>query len=75
MKIKVKIGDNENKDYSNEVEAEINGIDWLIYQDSFEHTTLKEYDRAFEHICDAIQSQNDIPYNWYIDGKIEEIDK
>lgn len=73
MRIRVTIGDNENKDYRKEVEAEISSIDWLVYKDCFEYCTYEEYVKAFDNICDDIQAQNNLPYDWYIDGKIKEV--
>lgn len=67
MRITAIIGDNDNRDYKNKVYAEINSIDWLVYQDGLEHCSFEQYDNAWNNITDAIEAQNDLPYEWYVD--------
>ena len=72
MRIRVTICDNDNKYYRKEVEAEINSIDWLVYKDSFEHCAYEEFTKAWDNICNDIQAQNDLPYDWHVVGEIKE---
>ena len=67
MRIKAIVGSNYHCNHKKKVYAEINGIDWLVYQDALEHCSSEQYDNAWNNICDAIEAQNDLPYYWYVD--------
>ena len=73
MRIRLTICDYENEDYRKEIEAEINSMDWLVYKDGLEHCAFEEFAKALHSICNDIEAQNDLPYHWYVDGKIKEV--
>ena len=71
MNVKAIIKDNDNKDYVKEATARISGMDYLIYEDCMNTCTSEEYDRAWNRICDAFSSQNNLPESWYIEGDLQ----
>lgn len=75
--VKVKIGDNDNKDYSKSVQVELNSIDYLIIKDSMEYCSSEEFDTSWERLVQAVEKQRQVwlPCEWYIKGTIEFLEK
>lgn len=75
--VKVKIGDNENKDFNDTVQVEINSIDYVIIKDNMETCSYDEFDTSWDRLVRAIERQTQIwlPCEWYIKGGIEFVDK
>lgn len=70
--VKTIIKDNDNDNYKLEAQAYVNGKDLLIYKDCMNTCSCEEYDRAWNNICGELSNQNDLPYNWYADKRVEE---
>ena len=74
MKIKVKIGDNENRNYSNIVYAIVSDDLWNTYknldEEDDDYWTVKE--ECWDRLCDAVEYQNNLPLGWYVEKDFEE---
>ena len=74
MKIKVKIGDNENRNYSEIVYAVVSDNLWNKYKnldiEDDDYWTVK--DECWDRLCDAVEHQNTLPLEWYVEKDFEE---
>jgi hypothetical protein len=72
---KVKIGDNDNNNFTEYVKVELNSIDYLVIQDSMGVCGSEEFDASWNRLVGAIerQTQCHLPREWYID-RIENIE-
>ena len=75
--VSVKIGDNNNALFSENVQVEINSIDYLVIQDSMEICSSEEFDISWERFIKEIerQSQVRLPREWYTYGEVEFLEK
>jgi hypothetical protein len=72
MLVNVRIGDNDNKDFSKLIQVELNSIDCLVIKDSMEFCDSEEFDNSWNRLIIAIErkARYDLPREWYVD-KIE----
>ena len=72
MLVNVRIGDNDNKDFTKLIQVELNSIDCLVIKDSMEFCDSEEYDKSWNRLIIAIERKvrYDLPREWYVD-KIE----
>lgn len=72
MLVNVRIGDNDNKDFTKLVQVELNSIDCLVIKDRMEFCDGDEYDKSWNKLVMAIERKTryDLPSEWYVD-KIE----
>lgn len=72
MLVNVRIGDNDNKDFTKLVQVELNSIDCLVIKDSMVFCDGDEYDKSWNKLIMAIERKTryDLPSEWYVD-KIE----
>ena len=70
--VNVRIGDNDNKDFTKLVQVELNSIDCLVIKDSMEFCDSEEFDTSWNNLVRAIERQTQcyLPREWYVD-KIE----
>jgi hypothetical protein len=70
--VNVKIGDNDNKNFTKLVQVELNSIDCLVIKDSMEFCDSEEYDKSWNRLIIAIERKEryNLPREWYVD-KIE----
>ena len=75
--VNVRIADNDNELFSQNVQVEINSIDYLIIQDNMEICSGEEFDTSWDRLVKAIESQKQVclPCEWYIYGEIEFLEK
>lgn len=75
--IKVKIGDNDNKGFTNIVQVVINSIDYLVIKDNMEACSCEEFDTSWDRLVEAVERQGQVylPREWYIKGIVEFVDK
>lgn len=75
--VNVKIADNNNELFSQNVQVEINSIDYLIIQDNIGACSSEEFDTSWDRLVKAIESQKQVwlPCEWYIYGEIEFLEK
>lgn len=70
-KVNVKIGDNDNYDFSMAATVSISETDYRILEDCMNTYSCDEYDEAWCRLCDAITSQvSALPYRWFVDGPV-----
>lgn len=69
MELSVKIGDNNNKNYSKEVEIKVSAETYLVLKYGLkEDVELDIYDNYYNKLIDNIENQvDDLPEDWYID--------
>jgi len=72
VKVIVTFGDNDNPEYKHTAVKEVNWHDWMIYKDDMNHTTEREYDIAYDNICNAMEAGENLPSNWYFEKHPEE---
>ena len=72
MLVNVRIGDNDNKDFTKLIQVELNSIDCLVIKDSMEFCDSEEFDKSWNRLIIAIErkARYDLPREWYVD-KIE----
>ena len=75
--VNVRIADNDNELFSQNVVVEINSIDYLIIKDSMEICSCEEFDTSWERLVRIVESQRNVylPREWYIYGEIEFLEK
>lgn len=75
--VNVKIADNDNEFFSQDIVVEINSIDYLIIKDDMEICSSEEFDTSLQKLVKAIESQRQVwlPCEWYIKGEIEFLEK
>jgi hypothetical protein len=75
--VKVKIGDDENKDFNETVQVEINSIDYVVIKDNMESCSCEEFDTSWDRLVRAIERQTQfwLSSTWYIKGGIEFVEK
>ena len=68
--VKVKIGDDDNKAFTENVSVEINSIDYLVIEDNMNICQGEEYETSWNNLVRAIerQAQCRLPREWYIDN-------
>lgn len=71
--VNVRIGDNEDKNYTKLIQVEINTIDYLVIQDQMEICSSEEFDESWERLIKTIERNPNyyLPSGWYVDGEIE----
>jgi hypothetical protein len=72
VRLSVRVGDNENKDYKRVVQVDLGSIDYLIIKDCMNTCSDEEYDRSWNRLVNRIENNyyDEIPSEWFID-KIE----
>lgn len=72
VKLNVRLGDNENKDYTRVVQVNLSSIDYLIIKDCMNTCSDKDYDRSWNRLINSIENTyyGELPSEWFID-KIE----
>ena len=75
--VSVKIGDNNNALFSENVQVEINSIDYVVIKDNMESCSCEEFDTSWERFIKAIERQNKVklPREWHTYGEIEFLEK
>ena len=70
--VNVRIGDNNNKDFTKLIQVELNSIDYLVIKDNMEFCDSEEFDTSWNNLVRAIERQTQcyLPRERYID-KIE----
>ena len=68
--VSVRIGDNDNKDFTKIVQVEINSIDYLVIEDNMNICQGEEFDTSWNNLVRAIERQTQcyLPREWYIDN-------
>ena len=69
MELSVKIGDNNDKNYSKEVTIKVDVETYMILVYGFdEDIDMSIYDKYYKKLINDIRNQvKDLPENWYID--------
>ena len=69
MELSVKIGDNNDKNYSKEVDIKVDVETYMILVHGFEEDIdMSIYDKYYNKLINDVRNQvNDLPENWYID--------
>ena len=69
MELSVKIGDNNNKNYSKEVTIKVEVETYMILVHGFEEDIdMSIYDKYYKKLINDVRNQvKDLPENWYID--------
>ena len=70
--VNVRIGDEDNSNFTKLVQIELNAIDCLVIKDRMEFCDSEEYDKSWNRLILAIEEKawHSLPREWYID-KIE----
>ena len=68
--VNVRIGDNDNKDFTKLVQVELNSIDCLVIKDNMEFCSCEEFDTSWDKLVLAIERKawHSLPSEWYIDN-------
>jgi hypothetical protein len=70
--VNVKIGDDDNSNYSKVIQVEINSIDYLVIKDCMEFCSGDEYDTSWNRLIQAIERTcSNLPRDWFVNGTIE----
>lgn len=70
--VNVKIGDDDNSNYSKIIQVEINSIDYLVIKDCMEFCNGDEYDISWDKLIQAIETTCcNLPRDWFVNGAIE----
>lgn len=73
--VNVNIGDNNNKDYREEIEIELEPIDYLIIQDCMNICDGDTYNTSWDKFIAKIERQYPrLPSEWYVNGEIEYVE-
>ena len=73
--VNVEICDNNNKDYREEIEIEIEPIDYLIIQDCMNICDGDTYNTSWDKLIAKIERQYPrLPNEWYVNGVIEYVE-
>ena len=69
MQLLVKIGDNNDKNYSKEVTIKVEVETYMILVHGFEEDIdMNIYDKYYKKLINDVRNQvKDLPENWYID--------
>ena len=69
MELSVKIGDNNDKNYSKEVTIKVEVETYMILIHGFEEDIdMSIYDKYYKKLINDVRNQvKDLPENWYID--------
>ena len=69
MELSVKIGDNNDKNYSKEVTIKVDVETYMILVYGFEEDIdMSIYDKYYKKLINDVRNQvKDLPENWYID--------
>lgn len=69
MELSVKIGDNNDKNYSKEVTIKVDVETYMILVHGFEEDIdMSIYDKYYKKLINDVRNQvKDLPENWYID--------
>ena len=69
MELSVKIGDNNDKNYSKEVTIKVDVETYMILVYGFEEDLdMSIYDKYYNKLINDVRNQvKDLPENWYID--------
>ena len=72
VRLNVRLGDNENKDYKRVVQVDLGSIDYLIIKDCMNTCSYEEYDRSWNRLVNRIENDyyDELPSEWFI-NKIE----
>lgn len=72
VRLNVRLGDNENKDYKRVVQVDLGSIDYLIIKDCMNTCSYEEYDRSWNRLVNRIENDyyGELPSEWFI-NKIE----
>lgn len=72
VRLNVRLGDNENKDYKRVVQVDLGSIDYLIIKDCMNTCSCEEYDRSWNRLVNSIENNyyDELPSEWFI-NKIE----
>ena len=72
VKLNVRLGDNENKDYKRVVQVDLGSVDYLIIKDCMNTCSCEEYDRSWNRLVNRIENDyyDELPSEWFI-NKIE----
>lgn len=72
LAVNVRIGDNNNKDFTKLVQVHLDSIDCLVIKDNMEFCDSEEFDKSWNRLIIAIErkARYDLPREWYVD-KIE----
>lgn len=67
--VNVRIGDNDNNNFTKLVKVELNSIDYLVIQDNMDICSSEEFDTSWNNLVRAIERQTQcyLPREWYID--------
>jgi hypothetical protein len=67
--VTVRIGDNDNKDFTKLVQVELNSIDYLVIKDNMDICSSEEFDTSWNNLVRALERQTQcyLPREWYID--------
>ena len=68
--VNVRIGDNDNKNFTKLIQVELSSIDCLVIKDSMEFCDSEEYDKSWNRLIIAIErkARYDLPREWYVDN-------
>ena len=73
--VNVEICDNDNKNYREEIEIEIEPIDYLIIQDCMNICDGDTYNKSWDKLIAKIERQYPhLPSEWYVNGTIEYVE-
>jgi hypothetical protein len=66
--VNVKVGDNDNNNFTELVKVELNSIDYLVIEDNMNICNYEEFDTSWNNLVRAIERQTQcyLPREWYI---------
>ena len=75
MRIKVKVGDNQNPNYSEIVYIVVSDDLWNKYKnldENYDDDYWTKRDEYWNRLCNAVEHQHNLPLDWYVEKDFEE---